>query len=237
VGALLAVAVRRARAEAADRASWVEITPPAVMPVDGALGLWRALAGLLSRTRRGLAPRHLAMEFVADATGLRVGVWVPPALSASSVAEVIRRCWPGARATVIDTPPELLRNGAGRVTAARVLPRGGPWAPLLDPVRTTRRHASEVDGLHSVLAALADRSETESACVQLVVSPARTGSRRGDGGRSWLTRIALGLLKAPFLIFLAVTDMLLTKGSVNSHQAPGDTGTPEDPAVAAYRKA
>ncbi len=237
VGALLAVVVRRARTQAAERASWVGITPPAVMPADGARGLWRALAGLLSRTRRGLAPRHLAVEFVADATGMRVGVWVPPALSASSVAEVIGRCWPGARATVTDTPPELLGTGAGQVTAAHVLPRGGPWAPLLDPFRTTRRQVADVDGLHSVLAALADRGEAESACVQLIVSTARTGCRRGDRGRPWWARIALGLLKAPFLIFLGVADALLTKGSANSHEASADTSTPEDPAVAAYRKA
>lgn len=237
VGALLAVAVRRARAEAAERASWVEITPPAVMPADGARGLWRALAGLLSRTRRGFAPRQLAVEFVADATGMRVGVWVPETFSASSVAEVIARCWPGARATVTDTPLELLRGGAGRLTAAHVLPRGGPWAPLLDPARTTRRQAAEVDGLHSVLAALADRGETEAACVQLIVSPARTSRRRGDRHRPWWARIALGFLKAPFVVLLAIADVLLDKGSATSHQAAAATSTPEDPAVVAYRHA
>ncbi|MDX8035846.1 hypothetical protein SK803_37090 [Lentzea sp. BCCO 10_0856] len=237
VGALLAVAVRRTRAEAAEQASWVQITPPAVMPADGARGLWRALAGLLSRTGRGLAPRHLAVEFVADATGMRAGVWVPPALSASSVAEVIGRCWPGARATVTNNPPALSRDSAGRVTAAYVLPCGGPWAPLLDPTRATRRQAAEVDGLHSVLAALADRGETDSACVQLIVSPAHAGRPRGDRSRSWWARIALGFLKAPFVIILAIADVFLGKGSAASHEPAAATSAPEDPAVAAYRKA
>jgi hypothetical protein len=42
-GALLTVVVRRARAEAAEQASWVEITPPAVMPAEGAQASWRAV--------------------------------------------------------------------------------------------------------------------------------------------------------------------------------------------------
>ena len=85
--ALLAVMARRAQAKAAERASWVEITPPAVLPAEGAHGLWRALAGLLFRTRRyGLAPRRLAVEFVAGSGGMRVGVWV---------CGCLRRCRPG----------------------------------------------------------------------------------------------------------------------------------------------
>jgi hypothetical protein len=123
------------------------------------------------------------------------------------------------------------------VTAAHVLPRGGPWAPLLDPYRAMRRQAAEVDGLHSVLAALSDRGETDSACVQLIVSVAHTGRPRGDRRRPWWARIALGFLKAPFVIILAIADVFLGKGSAASHQPAAATSTPEDPAVAAYRKA
>ncbi len=237
VGALLAVAVRRARAEAADRASWVEITPPAVMPAEGARGLWRALAGLLSRTRRrGLVPRHLAVEFVADVTGMRAGVWVPPSLSASSVAEAIGRCWPGARATITDTPPTWDNK---RVTAAQVMPRGGEWAPLLDPTHTTRRQTGEVDPLHSALSALAERGEGERACVQLVVSRARTVRHRGgDRDRPLWARIVLGILRAPFVIFLAVAEVMFTRGSsTTSRMHAANPHTPDDPAVAAHRKA
>lgn len=56
--ALLAVMVRRARAGAAERASWVEITPPAVLPAEGSHRLWRALAGMAvphSALRAGFA--------------------------------------------------------------------------------------------------------------------------------------------------------------------------------------
>jgi hypothetical protein len=74
---------------------WVEITPPARVPVDGASTLWRALAGLLARTRprsarrrlvgvgwwvRRWVPRQLVVEFVAATAEVRVGVWVAPTL-------------------------------------------------------------------------------------------------------------------------------------------------------------
>jgi hypothetical protein len=235
-GVLLAIAVRRARADATERASWVEITPPAVLPVDGARGLWRALEGLLSRTRRrGFAPRHLAVEFLADATGMRVGVWVPPALSARSVAEAIRRCWPGARATIGRTPPAW---DSGRLTAVHVLPRGGAWAPLLDATRAVRRQPGDIDPLHGVLAALAERGQAERACAQLVVSRAHTAGRRHQDHPLW-ARIVLGLLRLPFLVLLAAADVLLTRGTSSRPRtaANGTTSTPEDPAVVARRKA
>jgi hypothetical protein len=241
VRGLLAVLVRRAQAGAAARASWVEITPPAVLPVEGARGLWRALAGLLSRTRRyGLTPRRLAVEFVADSAGMRVGVWVPAALSARSVAETVGRCWPGARATVTSTPPTVTNEGGGRVTAVHAVPCSGMWSPLLNPTRTPRRqfggHVAEVDGLHSVLSALAERGYGERACAQLVVSPARI-ARSGGGDRSWWVRIGLAILKAPFVIVLAVVDVLLSKGATTSH-IPAQSSRPEEnPAVIAHRKA
>jgi hypothetical protein len=86
-----------------------------------------------------------------------------------------------------------------------------------------------------VLSALAECSEGEQACIQLVVSPARV-VRGGGRDRSWWARIALGILKAPFVIFLAVTDVLLSKGSTTSHTAR-TSPSEEDPAVAAHRKA
>jgi hypothetical protein len=244
-GALLAIAVRRARADAADRASWVEVTPPAVLPVDGARGLWRALEGLLSRTRRhGFAPHHLAVEFLADAAGMRVGVWVPPALSARSVAEAIVRCWPGSRATITRTPPTVTDGEAsGRVTAVHVVPRGGGWTPLLDATHTVRRQpgsvAGGVDSLHSVLAELAERGEGEAACAQLIVSHARTrtvSSQRRN--RPLWARALIGLVRLPFVVLLAVADVLLTRGTSRPRTATTPTSsTPDDPAVVARRKA
>jgi hypothetical protein len=110
----------------------------------------------------------------------------------------------------------------------------------LDPSRTPRRqfggHVAEVDGLHSVLSALAERGDGERACVQLVVSPARI-ARSGGGDRSWWVRIGLGILKAPFVIVLAVVDVLLSKGATTSHTPAQSSRPEENPAVIAYRKA
>lgn len=117
------------------------------------------------------------------------------------------------------------------MTAVYVVPRGGMWSPLLNPTRTARRHfgglVAEVDGLHSVLSALAERGKGEQACIQLVVSPARA-VRGGGRDRSWWARIALGILKAPFVIFLAVTAGQISRRS---------TASPTPPRVSAVRAA
>lgn len=194
--------------------------------------------------RYGFAPRHLAVEFLADATGMRVGVWVPPALSARSVAEAIVRCWPGSRATITRTPPTVTDGEtAGRVTAVHVVPRGGGWAPLLDATHTARRQpgsaAGEVDPLHSVLAELAERGQGEAACAQLIVSHGRTrtaSTQRRD--RPLWARALLGLVRLPFVVLLAAADALLTRGTSRPRTATTPTNsTPEDPAVVARRKA
>lgn len=260
VGAVLSVAVRRARAQAVGHARWVEITPPAVLPVDGSHRLWQALAGLLSRTRRhGLVPRQLAVEFIADATGMRVGVWVPPTLSARSVAEAVTRCWPGSRATITQNPPtwenvEATERPKDKVTALHVLPHGDQWTPLIDPTHVTSRmpyagygrQTSMVDPLHSVLAALAERDETERACAQLIVTRVprhitsrghRGGHRGRRRGRSLWAWIGIGIVRAPFVLLLFVADLFLSRGSTTKQPVPASTHTPEDPFVAAERKA
>ena len=116
--------LHRARRREAARALWIQITPPATMPTDGARALWLAMSGLLSRSRRshlGLRPARVSMEFVADASGTRVGVWVPPTLSASAVAALIQRCWPGARAAVTGPNPHPAGFQKHLVAAAKRL--------------------------------------------------------------------------------------------------------------------
>ena len=120
-GALLTRAVRLARRNAAEHARWVEITPPVSLPRDGAPAWWRAVAGILHRTaRHRIAPRHLAVEFVADVHGVRAGVWVPPGLPVRRVAELVGHVWPGARAQLTDPPrwaagPDSADGAAGPV--------------------------------------------------------------------------------------------------------------------------
>lgn len=89
--------------------------------------------------------------------------------------------------------------------------------------------------MHSALAALAERGEGDRACVQLVVSRAAT-TGNGRRNRPLWAQVVIGILRAPFVIFLAVTDVLLTRGSATNRPNATTTSTPEDPAVAAHRK-
>lgn len=174
---------------AVGEAQWVEVTPPATgLAPDAAAGLARLLAGFLRRGRVGgtaggarwwgPSPR-LALEWWADPSGTRVGVWVPGSVNPDRVAATVRRAWPGARVRV-GFPPPMFDHPA---TVAELLPTGGRWAPLIDPAprgRTgwaPRRGGGEGSG-RAVLDALAWRRPGEQACVQLVI----TGGRGSAGG-------------------------------------------------------
>ena len=229
VGALLALAARRARREARESARWVEIVPPASMPRDGAAALWHTLAGMLHRTRRhGLAPRQLAVEFVADEDRVRAGVWVPPALAVGPVADAISHVWPGARVHIDRQPPLWTVERGGprvRLSAAEIYPQGGPWVPLTDTGSHSTRpvDVGGADPLRAALAALSRLGSGERACVQLIVTPER-GSTRGRGPSSLWARGLLAVLTLPLRAFLALVDLFL----------PGPSTTPSTPAVRPY---
>lgn len=265
-GALLAVVIGRARAVAAVRAVWVEITPPARVPVDGAPALWRALAGLLSRTRprsarhrlvgvgwwvRRWMPRQLVVEFVATTAGVRVGVWVPPTVDADAVAALVARCWPGARAT-LTAPPTLTgpdrRPAAARlvggVSAVHVAARGGTWAPLLDPSRAPRElRTGEVDPLHGVLETLADRRPGQTAVVQLVVAahPDRRHPQRHRGVSGLVVAMLTGLLRLAAALLIEIVDITTHHGprpsaTTGPGHHPKAPPASEDPVEAARRR-
>lgn len=243
VGAVLALVVRRARRYAVESARWVEIIPPASMPRDGAAALWHALAGMLHRTRRrGLAPRQLAVEFVADADRVRAGLWVPPALPVGPVADAITHVWPGARVRTDAMPPvwtvaaDTARRG--RVSAVEIYPQGGPWVPLVEPARVARPvEVGTADPLRAVLAALAHLDPGQRACVQLVVTPER--GLMGGRDRSWWARGLLAVLALPLRALLAVVDLFLPGPSgANAPKVRPHAGerAEEDPAGEARRK-
>jgi hypothetical protein len=247
-GLVLQAAVRRARDRAVAGASWVAITPPAVMPPEGAGMLWRALTGLLSRIGcGGLAPRHVAMEFIADDSGMEVGIWVPAPISAATVAQVVVRCWPGARATVVrpplpGSPRTEMTGAAATVEAVSVCPAGGGWAPLLEPARVAPSATAGVEPLQSVLAALAERRTGECAYAQLVVSLPRTAVQPTLASLPWQPAVR-ALVRAPFVVLFWVFDLLISPhnahrggaGPVPRTSYPSFAAT-DDPAAAAFRK-
>ena len=234
VPVLVVRARRRARCDAIEHGTWLAIRPPAVLPPDAALGLWRALSAMLHEHRPGLfarwiTPCRVAAEFVAMCCGVQVGLWVPPVLPAGEVAEAVRQAWPGARvAAQTPGPPWSTR----RVSAIELVPPGGEWTPLIEPSTSTprwARAASDVgeDPLRGLLSALgrtnARRRRGELAGVQLVVSVHRHSARHwaGDsgGGRSWWARLLLGGPQAAGLVGVGGVLFLLHPLVVQHHGA------------------
>jgi len=165
VAALVAYSVIGAaiRARWARRGRWVEIAPPAEPDAAGGLALWRMLAPLLA-ARRTLVGRRppVAFECHADVSGLRVGLWVSPTMSATGVAQAVEVAWRGARATVTDLPRlPAAGTAGGRAHLAR-----RKWFPLASGDHTA---ADPIGGLLSTLVGF---TAGESAVVQILARPA-----------------------------------------------------------------
>jgi hypothetical protein len=249
IGAVLARAVRQARRDAAEQARWVEITPPASLPRDGAPAWWRALAGILHRTaRHGITPRHLAVEFIADVHGVHAGVWVPPGLPVRRVAELVGHVWPGARARLTEPPRWTSAAGsdrpAGRLTAAEVYPAGGPWVPLTEPAARTARpvEVGTDDVLRGLFSALGDCEPGEQRCVQVIVSPEYAAPRTDSADRPWWVRLLAGGLRLLGWLLLGAVEVFLSKhsGGQSGHRAasaPNSAQQNEDPVTTAWRRA
>jgi len=162
---VLVAVLRRARARRVAAGSrWVAIIPPELPDPAGGLACWRLLATLLSSRRTiGILRRPpVAVEFLADPAGLRVGLWVPATVSPVAVARALAIAWPGARATVTD-PPVPVPAGAS-ATGARMGPALGEWFPL--------GGTDGADPLRGVLAALAGCRGDETAVLQVLARPA-----------------------------------------------------------------
>ncbi|MBF6066062.1 hypothetical protein IU500_33905 [Nocardia terpenica] len=226
IGAALLVAVawsvctRWLHARDAAGAVWVQVTPPAALPSDAAVRFARSLAGVLHRTRRyPWRVRSVACEFVATDAGVRLGVWVPPAIAPRAVAEAVTGAWPGALVTVT-APPTL--TGAGGVCGREVCPRGGPWSPVTDPSARAVARPEGVDPLGQVLTALAERPAREVGIVQVIVA----AQRATDG----IVRPTLRLLlDGAASLMTEVGRELMSDGK--SGRAPRPT-TPVDPVQA-----
>jgi|GEM_PF-3947000 len=223
---LAALRMRRWREDEAARAVWLQITPPARLPRDGAEKFARSVEGVLHRTRRlGWAARHLAFEFVATDAGVSAGVWVPPAVSARTITELVRAAWPGARVTEVAVP-EI--GGRGGVVGREIVPRAGAWHPLIAPgeaIRTTVDRDTP-DGLNQVLAALSERQSGETAVVQVIVAAHREAGEWG--------RLARGGARA--VVNLADFALTIHHTTPSTHHQR-TTDTAGNPVAAARRQA
>jgi hypothetical protein len=231
---VLAVAVGRARARArrwaVASATWWEIRPPARMPADGAVALWRMLLGHLAaggdgwapHARRGLgrAGRRVAIEVWAAQGRVRVGVWVPGGVDPDVIGRAVGRALPGARLArstppTLDDAPGTGAGAAGAVQVREVRPSSGPWTALVDPtpqrgaVSVHARPATETgqEPLRAVYAALADCPPGYRACWQVVITPHRP--RGGAAGGPISDRVGALALTGLRRLVLATLDLVL----------------------------
>jgi hypothetical protein len=262
-GALVAgvvVGVARRRAARRDMAEgvWWEITPPARLAPGSAVALWQLLGGLLRRhPGPWWWPTRLAIEIVATPERLRIGLWLPPALRTAAPDQALAAALPGIRIAPI-TGPAWPATG---VSTIEVVPRGGVWAPVLDPTvpallahaTRTPGNGAERDPLRLLYALLAARTDKEQAVVQIVVRAHHStrnyfGPRLGGAGAlNGLAATAVLLAHAVVLLLTLLArellDMLTTPttradGSAVGQRSQLRTGPRStDPVAAAHQAA
>ena len=149
--AAVVIGVARRRAARRDTAGgvWWQITPPGRTNPGSAVALWQLLGGLLRRhPGPWWWPTRLVLESVATADGTRIGLWLPPALAAAAPDQTLTAVLPGVRITPAAAPVWP----ATGVSVVELVPRGGIWAPVLDPTvptllaQATRTHDSNQAG-------------------------------------------------------------------------------------------
>jgi len=154
----------------ADGARLIEIQVPPSVSADSAAAFWSHLHALLrSAWRRVLDGQpHLAFEFCFDASGARIGVWVPGVVPPGVIEAAIESAWPGARTTVLKAPPAPLPPTTVAATGGRLRLAKTEVLPL---------HAKfDSDPLRALLGAAAGLNSGEFATVQVLARPS-TGRR------------------------------------------------------------
>jgi hypothetical protein len=175
----------------ADGARVIEIgVPPQVEPQASA-ALWTHLVGLLRpRWKRLICGQpHLGFEYCADATGVRIQIWVPAAIPPGIVERAVRATWPGASTTSRPATPPVPVSAAAE--GGRLLPGRADHFPLACD--------HDTDPLRGILEAFTGLAPGEHAAVQILARPI-TGRRaarahqaaaylRGGRPAGWRTRL------------------------------------------------
>ncbi|MFC4118538.1 type IV secretory system conjugative DNA transfer family protein [Nonomuraea zeae] len=181
IGGVIALVVAEAivwrwrNARFARHARLVEIAVPPHVEPGSAAAWWSQVMGLTApRWKRVLFGQpHLAWEYVADAAGVRVQLWVPGLVPPGLVEKAIRSAWPGAAATTSPAGPPTPRGvttSRGRMILARP-----------DHYPLTATHGN--DPLRALLGALSGLRQGEHAAVQVLVRPV-TGRRLSAAHRA-----------------------------------------------------
>ncbi|ONH25224.1 TraM recognition domain-containing protein [Pseudofrankia asymbiotica] len=155
------------------------LAPPTVDPA-GAGALWANLLGLLRPSwRRLVGQPHLVWEYLFDADGVRIQIWVPGVVPEGFVERAIEAAWPGAhtRTAPARAPLPVLARPGRRLLAAGGELRLGRAEAL--PIRTDH----DVDPVRALLAAPGGLARTQRAAVQILARPV-TGHRVAKARRS-----------------------------------------------------
>ncbi len=182
-GLVLTVRWRRQRFEERlhQNARLVTVLPPPTVEPAGADTLWSNLVGLLrpAWARRLSGQPHLSWEYVFDADGTRVQLWVPGVIPPGLVERAVESAWPGAlvRVSAADTPsadadpPAEAVGGELRLARCEAL-----------PLRTD----FPAEPLRALLGAPTGLASGEQAVVQVLARPvagARVRRARRAGRR------------------------------------------------------
>jgi hypothetical protein len=146
----------------------VEVAVPPHVEEGSAAAWWTHLVGLTAPAwkRAVYGQPHISWEYVADATGLRIRIWVPGTIPPGLVEKMIRSAWPGATITArpVSAPvPFAASSAGGRLVLAR-------------PDHYPLTHQHDADPLRALLGAVSGLRSGEYAAVQVLARPA-TGRR------------------------------------------------------------
>ena len=157
----------RCQSALARGARMIEVSAPPVVEPGAGQALWANLLGLhrprLSRCLRGQP--HLAFELAADPEGLRIRMWVPATVPPGLVEHAVESAWPGARTTVLDQVPALVKAAATtRIEAGRLIPARSQAVPL--------RVKFDTDPLRPLLGTFGALARGEAGYMQILARPA-----------------------------------------------------------------
>ncbi|MEO3827363.1 type IV secretion system DNA-binding domain-containing protein [Actinomadura sp. B10D3] len=156
---------RHARHQRAARIIMVSVPP--VVDRHSAEAWWSHQVGLLAPLwkRWTVGQPHLAFEYVADASGIRIQVWVPGTVPPGMIEKTIRAAWPGATLSTTEAAAAIPTREA---TGGRLVTARADHFPL--------RIDYDSDPLRPLLGAAAGLRRGEHAIVQVLARPV-TGLR------------------------------------------------------------
>ncbi|MFI7492980.1 type IV secretory system conjugative DNA transfer family protein [Micromonospora echinaurantiaca] len=176
-------------------ARMVAIAPPPEVDDHGAAALWANLAGILTPSRRHrllYGTPHVVLQYAWTGRQLLISLWVPGSVPNGAIEAAVRAAWPGAATTTSEPAPDPIPSRAAAAVGGHLLPVAAEWLPL--------KVDHDADPLRALMAAGAQLSDGEHACVQILARPApprRAGRARRAAGRLRQGRTASLTLAAP----------------------------------------